>query len=161
MLVKSNARQSLQIQRLHGECSRLLSENLDLRGQILNLETQLEESHTRRVADHALEIKSKLEAQFAEMASILATLGVEPPRKRHSPPVLIRRRVAKTRVFPSATSPPRSRSRTMPQDSEALAFKEGRLPPIQETKSYPRATLRQVVFHHVTLSREWANNLQR
>ncbi|KAH8899546.1 hypothetical protein GQ53DRAFT_315182 [Thozetella sp. PMI_491] len=139
VLVKSNTRQAGQIQKLNNECARLLSENLDLRGQVLRLEKEVQDNRARRVADHALEVKAKLEEQLLELSSTLAGLGLEPPRKRYSSPT--RRKIAQPRKSPAATSPPRRRGRDLPMDSEALAFREGRLPPILEAKSYPRATL--------------------
>ncbi|KAI1041549.1 hypothetical protein LB505_001660 [Fusarium chuoi] len=63
----------------------MLSENLELRGRIIELEKELEDNDTRRIADHALAIKAKLESQLTEWGTLLAGLGLEPPMKRHSP----------------------------------------------------------------------------
>jgi hypothetical protein len=143
-IARINSTQSLRIRSLESECTRLLSENLDLRGQILRLEKELEDDAARRIADHAMEIRTKMEAQLIEWGSLLAGLGLEPPLKRHSP---MRRRMAKPRSTPSR-SPPQRRSK---EDVETLALQEGRLPPIFENKPFPRATMKYV-YHPSTPS---------
>ncbi|SPQ27667.1 499ede32-eac5-4845-ad66-83321f2d21a2 [Thermothielavioides terrestris] len=141
-IAKINSDQSQKIRRLENDCARLLSENLELRGQILRLEKQLEDNSARRIADHALEVKAKLELQLSEFAALLGTLGVEPPSKRRSSG---ERTLAKPR--PSvATSPPRRRRRDTTVDAETLAEQEGRLPPIYENKTYPRATMNEEIL---------------
>ncbi len=140
-IAKINSDQSLKIRRLENDCARLLSENLDLRGQILRLEKQVEDSSARRIADQALEVKAKLEAQLSEFAALLGGLGVEPPAKRRSSE---ERLLAKNRRS-IARSPPQRRRRDTGIDADALAEQEGRLPPIYENKSYPRATMKSVV----------------
>ncbi|KAK5660759.1 hypothetical protein OQA88_12125 [Cercophora sp. LCS_1] len=136
-LAKINSNQSNRIRVLENEYARMLSENLDLRGQILRLEKELESTTAQRIADHALEIKTKMEAQLAELGSMLAGLGSEPPAKRHSP-----ERRKTTKPSPRGLrSPAMRRPRPIPDDPEALAAQEGRLPPIQENKTYPRATM--------------------
>ena len=137
-IAKINSDQSLKIRRLENDCARLLSENLDLRGQILRLEKQIEDSSARRIADQALEVKAKLEAQLSEFAALLGGLGDEPPAKRRSSEERI---LAKDRRS-IARSPPQRRRRDTGIDAEALAEQEGRLPPIFENKSYPRATMK-------------------
>jgi len=106
----------------------------------MRLEKELENNHTDRIADHAMEIKAKMEAQLAEWGAMLASLGTEPPSKRHSPE---RRRGTKPSQK-GLRSPAQRRSRETTVDPETLAAKEGRLPPIYENKSYPRATMRYV-----------------
>ncbi len=137
-IARVNSTQSLRIRCLENECARLLSENLDLRGQILRLENELEDSSTARIADHALEVKAKLEAQLIEWGSLLAGLGLEPPKKRHS---TAGRRTSKPRLS-LGRSPSQRWSRKPAKDIEALAAEESRLPPIYENKTYPRQTLR-------------------
>ncbi|KAK4461640.1 hypothetical protein QBC42DRAFT_203252 [Cladorrhinum samala] len=137
-IAKINSDQSQKIRRLENDCACLLSENLELRGQIIRLEKQLEDNSARRIADHALEIKAKLEEQLAEFGALLGNLGMEPPAKRHSSSES--RRHSKPRQS-SVRSPPARRRRDTNIDPEALAAQEGRLPPIYENKSYPRATM--------------------
>ncbi|KAK3344023.1 hypothetical protein B0T25DRAFT_315338 [Lasiosphaeria hispida] len=136
-LARVNSNQSNRIRTLENECARLLSENLDLRGQVMRLEKELENNQAQRIADHAVEIRAKMEAQLAELGSMLASLGTEPPSKRHSSEG---RRIAKARSS-NSRSPAQKKLRDTSVDPEALAAQEGRLPPIQENKQYPRATM--------------------
>ncbi|KAK8086303.1 hypothetical protein PG994_001277 [Apiospora phragmitis] len=136
-IARINSTQSLRIRGLENECARMLSENLNLRGQILRLETELSESRAQRIADHAMEIKEKMEAQLLEWGSMLASLGHE-PIARHQPPRLPKR--AKTRSSIGIGSSPRWRRRT-DGEMEFAAQQEGRLPPLWENKSCPRETL--------------------
>jgi hypothetical protein len=137
-IARINSDQSQKIRRLENDCARLLSENLELRGQILRLEKQIEDDSARRVADHALEVKAKLEEQLSEFAALLGTLGVEPPTKRRASGERI---VASSRQS-MTRSPPQRKRRVTAADAEALAEQEGRLPPIYENKTYPRATMK-------------------
>ena len=116
----------------------MLSENLGLRAQVMRLEKEAENSNARRIADHALEIKTKMEAQLAEWGSMLASLGMEPPAKRHSP----ERRRSEERSPKINRSPAKRKPRGDGVDPETLAAQEGRLPPIPENKTYPRATMK-------------------
>jgi hypothetical protein len=104
----------------------------------MRLEKELESDAADRIADHALEIKAKMEAQLAELAAMVACLGTEPPSKRHSPE---RRRPARP-VPRGLKSPAQRRPREPTANPETLAAQEGRLPPIYENKSYPRATMK-------------------
>ncbi|KAK3372839.1 hypothetical protein B0T24DRAFT_719648 [Lasiosphaeria ovina] len=137
-IARINSSQSLRIRALENECARLLSENLDLRGQVLRLENEAHDNTAQRVADHALEIKAKLEAQLIEWGSMLASLGLEPPSKRRSPGG---RKYAQPRAATSRSPPQRLVRIDTITDAEAQALREGRLPPIQENKSFPRATM--------------------
>ncbi|EAQ86703.1 hypothetical protein CHGG_07956 [Chaetomium globosum CBS 148.51] len=136
-IAKINSDQSQKIRRLENDCARLLSENLDLRGQILRLEKQVEDNSAQRIADHALQVKEKLEHQLSEFTALLGSLGVEPPAKRRAS----EERMLSNTCQSMARSPPQRRRRNTSIDSEALAGMEGRLPPIYENKTYPRATM--------------------
>ncbi|KAK7978330.1 hypothetical protein PG988_005820 [Apiospora saccharicola] len=136
-IARINSTQSLRIRGLENECARMLSENLDLRGQILRLETELSESRAQRIADHALEIKEKMEAQLLEWGTMLASLGHE-PIPRHQSPRLPKK--AKTRSSIGMCSSPRWRRRNT-EEMEWAAQQEGRLPPLWENKYCPRETL--------------------
>ncbi|KAI1179645.1 hypothetical protein F4777DRAFT_533463 [Nemania sp. FL0916] len=143
-IARVNSTQSLKIRQLENECARLLSENLQLRSDILRLNKELEGSHARRVADHALEIKEKMEAQLIEWGAMLAGLGHEPVPRSRSPRALKKAKIQRNSASRSRSSEWRRRE-TMGsiQDLEAAALQEGRLPPIWETKTYPRETLNQ------------------
>ncbi|KAG6026169.1 hypothetical protein E4U41_001327 [Claviceps citrina] len=118
-LAKSNNVRALRIRELESECAMMLSENLELRGRILELETQVENNEARRIADHALAIKAKLEAQLSEWASLLSGLGLEPPMKRHSP--RIRKNIKQRMSFcPDRPSPSQRRLRDIARDIEEL-----------------------------------------
>lgn len=139
-LARVNSTQSLKIRHLENECARMLSENLELRGQILQLEKEVENSKAQRIADHALEIKAKLEEQLVEWGSILAGLGLEPPAKRRD---AVGRRATQPRTSLPKRSPRKS-LRDLAKEAEARAREEGRLTPIQEHRTYPRPTLEYV-----------------
>ncbi|KAJ0162442.1 Shugoshin [Colletotrichum tanaceti] len=137
-LAKANATHLSRIKSLEAEFARSLSENLKLNSCIIELKEELKNSNTRRVADHARDIRSQLESRLKECLSVLETLGQEPPTKRHASPQ--GRRIARASLSPR--SPPQRRPpRESLKDTEARALQEGRLPPIAENKSYPRATL--------------------
>lgn len=136
-IAKLNSKQSQRIRELENEYARLLSENLDLSSQVWRLQKELESNSSQRIADHALEVKAKMEAQLAELGSLLAGFGLEPPTKRRSPPA----RKATDAKHGLSRSPPQRKLRDVAKDSEELAMQEGRLPPISENKRYPRETL--------------------
>ncbi|KAI1781102.1 hypothetical protein F4818DRAFT_27716 [Hypoxylon cercidicola] len=140
-IARVNSTQSLKIRSLENECVRLLSENLDLRGQVLRLQTELEDSKAQRIADHALEIKEKMEAQLAEWGAMLAGLGHEPMPRVRSPrsPKRAKRRSSIGRTSMSEWK--RRDTMSSMKDLEAAATQEGRLPPIWENKACPRETL--------------------
>ncbi|OTB16100.1 hypothetical protein K445DRAFT_21736 [Daldinia sp. EC12] len=140
-IARVNSTQSLKIRTLENECVRLLSENLDLRGQILRLQTELEDSRAQRIANHALEIKEKMEAQLAEWGTMLASLGHEPAPRVRSPrePKRVKRRSSIGRVSMSEWR--RRDTVSSMKDLEAAALQEGRLAPIWENKTCPRETL--------------------
>ncbi|KAJ8131034.1 hypothetical protein O1611_g2589 [Lasiodiplodia mahajangana] len=141
-IARTNSTQSLKIRNLENECARLLSENLQLRSEILRLNTELEGSHAHRVANHALQIKEKMEAQLLEWGTMLADLGHEPVPKNRSPRALKKAKIQRNSIGRTRTSDWRRRE-TMGsmEDLEAAALQEGRLPPLWENKTYPRETL--------------------
>ncbi|KAI1418166.1 hypothetical protein F5Y13DRAFT_184680 [Hypoxylon sp. FL1857] len=140
-IARVNSTQSLKIRSLENECVRLLSENLDLRGQVLRLQTELEDSKAQKIADHALEIKEKMESQLAEWGNMLASLGHEPMPKSRSPrePKKAKHRSSIGRISMSEWK--RRDTVSSMKDLEAAAAQEGRLPPIWENRACPRETL--------------------
>ncbi|KAI1388787.1 uncharacterized protein F4822DRAFT_257944 [Hypoxylon trugodes] len=140
-IARVNSTQSLKIRTLENECVRLLSENLDLRGQILRLQTELEDNKAQKIADHALEIKEKMEAQLAEWGSMLASLGHEPIRKSRSPREAKRAKHRSSIGRISMSEWKRRDTVSSMKDLEAAALQEGRLAPIWENKTCPRETL--------------------
>jgi hypothetical protein len=142
-IARHNSTQSLKIRALENECARLLSENLKLQSDVLRLKSELEGSHVHRVADHALQIKEKMEAQLIEWGTMLASLGHEPMPKNRSPRALKRPRIQRSSIGRSGMSDWRRReTMSSMQDLEAAALQEGRLPPLWENKTFPRETLK-------------------
>ncbi|KAF9870141.1 shugoshin [Colletotrichum karsti] len=118
-LAKANAAQLVKLRNVEADFARSLSENLRLHGRIIELEKELDDNNARRVADHALDIKSRLEAQLLECMGRRSSRASLPPR-----------------------SPPRRRPpRELLKEAGAQAQDDDRLPTITENKSYPRATL--------------------
>ena len=118
-LAKLNNIRALRIRELENECACMLSENLELRGRILDLEKKAEDSDARRIADHAMVIKEQLESQLTEWATVLSGLGLEPPPKRHSPHI---GKPPKQRLSFAANrpSPSQRRLRDVAKDIESL-----------------------------------------
>ncbi|RDA87196.1 hypothetical protein CP532_2524 [Ophiocordyceps camponoti-leonardi (nom. inval.)] len=138
-LAKSNNARAQRIRELEKDCAYMLSENLELRGRILELERQVEDSETRRIADHALAIKTKLESQLADFSALVAGLGVEPPPKRRSSQQQQQqqqRRQTRPRLSFSASrpSPSQRRLRDVAREIEDLGY-------ISENKSGPRRSM--------------------
>lgn len=143
-LAKSNNIRALRIRELENDCACMLSENLELRGRILELEKEAEDNDARRIADHALAIKAKLESQLTEWGTMLAGLGLEPPMKRHSPH--IRRRISKQRMSFSSNRPSPSQRRLRDVASQI----EG-LGQISEHKSTSRKSMKYVPSRRLEL----------
>ncbi|KAF3067543.1 hypothetical protein CFAM422_008314 [Trichoderma lentiforme] len=130
-LAKTNNIRALRIRELENECACMLSENLELRSRILELEKQVDDSESRRIADHAMAIKAKLESQLTEWGSLIAELGLEPPAKRHSP--MIKRR-SQNPFSASRPSPSQRRLREIAKDVEELGV-------ISENRSNSRRSM--------------------
>lgn len=144
-IARVNSAQSLRIRSLESECGRLLSENLTLNGRILELETELEDSKgAQRIADHALEIKAKMEAQLIEWGAMLAGLGLERTSKRQALTSPGGTRTTRRRTSVSRSPAAKQRPRDSRSNEEAVALLEGRMPTIQEDKMYSRRTMRYV-----------------
>lgn len=137
-IARANSTQSLRIRNLENETSRLLAENLGLREQILQLQNEIENGKSQRIADRTGAIKTQLEAKLLEISSLIHGLGEQSPTRKRSP------RASKITRASSATSPDQKNWRNACTLSESLAGQEGRLPPISENKSYPRRTLEYI-----------------
>lgn len=133
-IARANSTQSLRIRNLENETSRLLGENLGLREQIIRLQKELENGKAQRVADHAVDIRTQLEAKLIELGSLISGLGNDAPKKTSPKAGKI------IRASPS-TSPDQRNWKNMCTLSEAVSGQDGRLPPIMENKMYPRRTL--------------------
>lgn len=142
-IARVNSAQSLRIRSLESECGRLLSDNLTLNGRILELERELDECReAQRIADHALDIKAKMEAQLVEWSAMLGGLGVERSAKRHAPSSPGGTTVARRRASINRSPAARQRPRDSRSSADIAASQEGKLPPIQENTTYPRRTMK-------------------
>ncbi|PSR78042.1 hypothetical protein BD289DRAFT_486214 [Coniella lustricola] len=141
-IARANSVQSQRIRSLESECGRLLSENLSQSSRILELEKELEQSRSaQRIADHALEIKEKMEAQLVEWGAMLQGLGVEPAAKRHATMSPGGTRIARQRKHSDRSPAAKRRPRDSRTAEEIASLEEGRLPPILENPTYPRRTM--------------------
>ncbi|KAF3766121.1 hypothetical protein M406DRAFT_68494 [Cryphonectria parasitica EP155] len=148
-IAKINSAQSLRIRSLESECGRLLSDNLALNSRILELENELKEyKGAQRIADHALEIKTRMEAQLIEWGAMIQGLGVEPAAKRHVSMSPGGTKTSRQRHSADLSPAAKRRPRDSRSAEEAARQEEGRLPPIHENKTYPRRTMRYVGAQH-------------
>ncbi|KFY21524.1 hypothetical protein V493_07337 [Pseudogymnoascus sp. VKM F-4281 (FW-2241)] len=126
-IARVNSVQAVRIRNLETEVSRLLAENLDLRGQIINQETQ--PNRSRNFISHVGDVKSELDSKLRDIAALVAKLD---------------RPVKEPRRSSAGTKLPKAKRRNSDermQMMDALAEQEGRLPVIIENKHYPRRTL--------------------
>lgn len=122
-----NSIQAVRIRNLETEVSRLLAENLNLRGQIITQETQ--PNRSRNFISHVGEVRSELDAKLQDIMALVAKLD---------------RPVKEPRRSSAGTKLPKAKRRNTEergQMMDALAEQEGRLPAIVENKHYPRRTL--------------------
>ncbi|KAL8869930.1 MAG: hypothetical protein Q9174_003901 [Haloplaca sp. 1 TL-2023] len=133
-IAKVNGDQGIKIRHLEDEHSRLLSENIALRQQVVKLQFQIDSSGG---LDNINAVKGKLEAKLGELGGLLEELG-DVQHMAESRRALRRRSGAKA----SPNKLPDQRSLKKSNTTAAgLGDAEGRLPPIVEGKYYPRRTL--------------------
>jgi hypothetical protein len=137
MKTRANSTQSIRIRNLEAELSRLLSENIALRGQIIDLQEQLEGSRSVDVIDHVNKVKGKLEQKLAELGLLVNEISAAEPRRRRISLAKLKR----ARRESSGKSIGDGNQKNSFTTSDAVANQEGRLPPILEDKCYPRTTL--------------------
>ena len=144
---RANSTQSLRIRSLESEVTRLLSENVSLREQVIKLHHEAEKVTGRAVLEGVDNVKLKLETKLAELGGLVQELG----------------NVQKT--IDSQRGPRRSINRSSPRRSpdqrnwkntltlsEVTGGTDGRLPPIVEDKYYPRRTMEYVSLHILYLN---------
>ncbi|KIW05263.1 uncharacterized protein PV09_03795 [Verruconis gallopava] len=122
-LAKNNSAQSVRIRCLEAEISRLLTDNLQLRDEILQLRNDLEGVPSKRLLGV---VKDQLEAQVQVLAQLVAGIGISREKKEKKNEAL------------SLRLPTVGWGRGL---SDPLDGTDGRLPAIMEDKSYPRQTL--------------------
>lgn len=135
-IARINSTQCIRIRNLENEVSRLLSDNLELREQIIRQQTEAESNNAHQVIDHVSKIKADLETKISELGILITTLGTAPPPSRKQSPE------DKDSVASPARSPSQRNWKNRCSLSEAVGGQDGRLPAIMEDKPYPRRTLK-------------------
>ncbi|KAJ6190107.1 hypothetical protein N7519_000128 [Penicillium mononematosum] len=126
-IARVNSLQSLRIRSLESEVSHLLSENVSLRKQVINLTQETERLEAGKMLHSGIyDIKHKLDAKLAELSNLAADLGSLP------------RKVGKL-CDDQLDRPKQAESR--PRTEGMMEGEDGRLPAIVEDKYYPRRTL--------------------
>lgn len=138
-LARQNSILSQQLRAALHDAQQQLNQKLELASRVIELEQQIERNASQRIADHALDVRARLEAQLLDCMSLLDDIGQEPPRKKRQST-----RISKSRPSIVQRSPPRRRLAETEKEAEDRAVLEGRLPPVYEAKSYPRRTLKYV-----------------
>jgi chromosome segregation ATPase len=126
-IARVNSLQSLRIRSLESEVSHLLSENVLLRKQVINLTQETERLEAAKTLhDGIYDIKSKLDAKLAELSSLATDLG-SLPRKMD-------------KMWDEQSDRPKV-AESRPRNQDSMGYDDGRLPAIVEDKYYPRRTL--------------------
>ncbi|KGO74555.1 Shugoshin, N-terminal [Penicillium italicum] len=127
-IARVNSLQSLRIRSLESEVSHLLSENVSLRKQVINLTQETERLEAGKMLHNGIyDIKSKLDAKIAELSSLAADLGSLP------------RKIGK--LCDEQFDRPKQAAGSRPRAEDSMEGEDGRLPVIVEDKYYPRQTL--------------------
>ncbi|KAJ5923036.1 hypothetical protein N7516_010739 [Penicillium verrucosum] len=127
-IARVNSLQSLRIRSLESEVSHLLSENVSLRKQVINLTQETERLEAGKMLHNGIyDIKSKLDAKLAELSNLAADLGSLP------------RKVG--RLCDDQIDRPKQAAESRPRTEDMMEGEDGRLPAIIEDKYYPRQTL--------------------
>ena len=138
-----NSSQSVRIRNLESEVSRLLSENVSLREQIIKLHHEAEKSTELAVFEGVNNVKGNLEAKLLELGRLVQELGnvqknVDSQRKQRRKSIL--------RNSPKRSPDQRNWKNALTL-SEVTGGADGRLPPILEDKYYPRRTMEYAILH--------------
>ncbi|KAF2872479.1 hypothetical protein BDV95DRAFT_519257 [Massariosphaeria phaeospora] len=129
-LAKTNSQQSIRIRNLENDASRLLSENLSLREQVLQLQNTLSTQTNVPSFEVIDSVKEKLEAKIHELGGLVAELGL-----LHRSDTLPR---CKSQTAATRRSPSERQWRS------GLGLQEvenAMMPTIVEDKYYPRRTM--------------------
>ena len=134
---RANSTQSLRIRNLESEVSRLLSENVSLREQIIKLQYEIEKNNSQSIEDNVTSVKAKLEEKLAELGGLVKELD-------QVQKVTGTRKTSKRNPAGQSSpqqSPDQRNWKNVLTLSEATGGMDGRLPPILEDKYYPRRTM--------------------
>ena len=117
--------------------SRLLSENVSLREQIIKLQYEIEKNNSQSIEDNVISVKAKLEEKLTELGGLVKELGQVQKNTGTG-----RTSKGKTALQSSPQRSPDQRNwKNVLALSEATGSIDGRLPPIVEDKYYPRRTM--------------------
>ncbi|KAL8780403.1 MAG: hypothetical protein Q9213_006488 [Squamulea squamosa] len=133
-MYRVNSTQSIRIRTLESDVSRLLTENIALREQVIKLQFEIDNNVG---FGNISTVKGRLEAKLLELGGLVQELG-NVQKSAEDRRALRRRSGAK--VFPKS-SPDQRNWKNALTISEATGGVDGRLPPIVEGKYYPRRTL--------------------
>ena len=134
---RANSTQSLRIRNLESEVSRLLSENVSFREQVIRLKHEVERDTSRAAQKNIDVIQSKLEAKLTELGELVQELGMVQSNVESS---RAHKRNSMNRTSPKR-SPDQKNWKNALTLSEVTGGTDGRLPPIIEDKYYPRRTM--------------------
>ncbi|KAL8662529.1 MAG: hypothetical protein Q9202_004674 [Teloschistes flavicans] len=133
-IARVNSTQSVKIRNLEGEVSRLLSENILLREQVIKLQFEIDNN----VGLEKIEIvKGSLDIKLQELGGLIQELGNV---QQNAEGRRALRRRSRGKSAPKQ-SPDQSSWKNGLTISEVMGGADGRLPPIVEGKYYPRRTL--------------------
>lgn len=136
-IARVNSIQSLRIRGLESEISRLLSENVSLREQVISLSQEVERFQAAKMLNNGIyDIKKKLDVKLAELNSLVVDLG-KLPRKFGRECV----EGADSMNFKQSNHPSVEWRRRATSSEYNQILEDGRLPVILEDKYYPRKTL--------------------
>ncbi|PIA93952.1 Shugoshin [Cercospora beticola] len=139
-LAKNNSTQSLRIRSLELEVSKLLSDNLDLREQVLSLQNELYDARMQASSAAARRVKQDLKAKLAELSGLVDGIdeGGDAVEERDMP--------EKARIL----SPSRQQYRERQPLAELM--QDTQMPTITENKMFPRRTLEELEIREIRLS---------
>ncbi|KAL8998562.1 MAG: hypothetical protein Q9169_002402 [Polycauliona sp. 2 TL-2023] len=133
-IARVNSTQSIRIRTLESEISRLLSENIALREEVIRLQFEVDKNGG---LGSITTVKGRLEAKLLELGGLVQELGNV---RQSAEDRRALRRKSGTKGSPKA-SPDQRNWKNGITISEYAGGVEGRLPPIVEGKYYPRRTL--------------------
>lgn len=140
---RANSTQSQHIRNLENEVSRLLAENLQLREQVLRLQSELENRPVLDSDTRTLHLKLQLETKISEISTLLSHFGSNYKATK---------KASSTREEQSKATPLHQLGGDLKNNwphSEDTVDQIERLSPILEDKAYPRRTLE---FQEVPIS---------
>jgi hypothetical protein len=135
-LAKNNSTQSLRIRSLEVEVSRLLSDNLDLRNEVLHLQNELYIEKTQAANNAAKKVKADLLAKIDALSAVVHE--IEESEEVELPDVL------------KAKRPVEGNWRERQPLAEIM--QDSQMPTIAEDKLYPRRTLGAEQLQAIRLS---------